>query len=361
MGSAPTNGNWLICLATHFNNNPVTNTVGGWTQIFNFNGSAEGTWAGWKKAGAGESTTQSPFTAGSENLGAIFEVSGLSGTWATDFQASHEGHDLTTNPSFTTGSFNTAQANTMVLGIAEATLGTGSTGTVPTVASGQTDDASATDNTGAHRHGGEQGFHKFFTGSGSAVQFTATWGVNQNAGAYVLISMNWTSLGQGLEGLGKCQVKGKLGPAELPLGLLARAKAQLVGSLAESGSNPLFALGKIMVKGLFGPMAGTLDLAGIGAVQVKGKTGPGGLVGVALAGLGKVQAAGKGAVQIPVVLVARATVQIKAGAEAGLVFGGLAIEGLGQIALRAKARMSPLKGYALTVRDVFWSIWPDKQ
>lgn len=60
-GGAPTAGNMLVAIVSHFNNTPAANT--GWTQLFNQNGGAADGWAAfYKLCGVSESTTQTPCT-----------------------------------------------------------------------------------------------------------------------------------------------------------------------------------------------------------------------------------------------------------------------------------------------------------
>jgi len=61
LAAAPTQGNLLLAIGTHWNNNNMTANAG-WTEVVDTPGvTDDGVWVGYKYAGASESTTQTPF------------------------------------------------------------------------------------------------------------------------------------------------------------------------------------------------------------------------------------------------------------------------------------------------------------
>jgi hypothetical protein len=164
----------------------------GWTLINNTDGSAQdGTCCAYKLCGVGESTSQVPFGASSQGMCACWEVSGLTGVWATDFQSTHNNFDLTMANAYITGSYNTVSPNTMVLTLHAGTIATGSTAVAPAVTTGQTDDKTLLDNTSSSRHGGMTASHQLFPASGSAVAYTVTEAVPYLKGMWVHVALNW--------------------------------------------------------------------------------------------------------------------------------------------------------------------------
>lgn len=76
LGATPTQGNTLIALGSHYNDNPSAQA--GWTMLFSDNGyTNDGTMIAYKVAWASESASQTPFTtgAGGQSL-AVVEVTG---------------------------------------------------------------------------------------------------------------------------------------------------------------------------------------------------------------------------------------------------------------------------------------------
>ena len=198
LGAAPTNGNLLICIGDLYAGNgaPIMGT--GWTQLVwdtTGAGSYGGSFIAYKYAGAGESATQSPDTRGRNGLTiAMWEISGVSGTWASDFQDQHHNQGLTPSPGLTTTSWNTAAANQLVLG---AILGNvdwfGSNQANPTMTNnGQTNAPGSTFNnsTAGNEKSCGAGFWRSVAGSGTAVQDTATFNQNQKGASYGYVSLN---------------------------------------------------------------------------------------------------------------------------------------------------------------------------
>lgn len=331
MTSPPTAGNWLLCIASHYQNNPSANT--GWTRYYNQDGVFEDGTAGfYKLAGAGESATQSVFTGVNEGMGCIWEISGLSGVFGTDFQQSQSGADQAASPVLTTTSFNVSNANSMVFGLAGGAVSTGATAAAPTVATGQTNDTSLVDNAGLHRHAGEQFFHQFFPTNGSAVQYTATFGVNQIEGFYGIVVMNWTGTGQALTGRARCQVKARAGGG-FKFALVGRVKAKVAGRLFYGSILQVLARTRARAKGKAKLLNGVL-LSGRSRTRVKGKT--------RLAGT--------------LTLAGRTRVEIKLRG-----FGTQALRGVIRVSVKARTKFSSFRGFAPTVRNIIGTIWPDRQ
>lgn len=87
MSTAPTSGNWLIA-TMYYNGSPTPSAASGWTKISGDNSNGFITMAVYYKlAGGSESTTQTPNASGNgADGGTMWEISGLTGTWVTDFQ-----------------------------------------------------------------------------------------------------------------------------------------------------------------------------------------------------------------------------------------------------------------------------------
>jgi hypothetical protein len=122
MGTAPTNGNLLVCIMDYNRSNanpPVANTH--WTLDTSSSGdSVQGVDVAilYKYASSGESTTQIPVSTG-ESTGAcmIWEISGVSGTWSTDrVKSTAVGPQSVANSTaFTDGGISTTNNNELVL------------------------------------------------------------------------------------------------------------------------------------------------------------------------------------------------------------------------------------------------------
>jgi hypothetical protein len=72
MGVAPTNGNLLVAMVFDFGNSAVGGA--GWTGVQGLTGAGDGIGWGWKIAGAGESTTQSPASNAQLGCVAVYEL-----------------------------------------------------------------------------------------------------------------------------------------------------------------------------------------------------------------------------------------------------------------------------------------------
>lgn len=195
-GAAPTNGNWIIAAVNWWSGSQTLDT--GWNLILNVTTAGKSNVSlYYKKAGASESTTQSPFSTPSQNdrsLG-MWEVSGLTGTWLTDFIAEHHATDIAGATSVSTTSFNTTAINTMVLGMIGGNVATGTTAQAPNMSGGtSTQDGNYAQTAGVSTRPSFVLFHDLFTGSGSAVVETAAWASQaQQAEFYALISLQWTA------------------------------------------------------------------------------------------------------------------------------------------------------------------------
>ena len=113
-GSAPNNGNLLLAFVWQYPNTPTANT--GWTSVAEYDNGASHFSVLYKYAGASESATQTPISTVQTHVAiTMFEVSGVSGTWATDFIA--VGGNVTSGSVLTSDSFSftTSHANELIL------------------------------------------------------------------------------------------------------------------------------------------------------------------------------------------------------------------------------------------------------
>ena len=197
-GAGPTSGNLMLALVWMSKSpqsvGPAANT--GWTLASN-DGPGSGFASYWglyyRYAGASESTTQVMETDTREYWSAtVWEVSGVSGVWANDFQG---WHDNPTNnlgsTTLTTSSFNTANNNELVLLCA---AGYSSTSGI-TISSGNgVSDASFTSSGGTDGFGtydDVHGYHFVEATSGTAIQSTLTQTANNNTAiAYAYVELN---------------------------------------------------------------------------------------------------------------------------------------------------------------------------
>lgn len=120
----PTNGNLLVAICMLYDANGAPSATAGWTLRDSVHSVAGVCYAALfsKYAGAGESATQNPDGNGRQIWScSIYEVSGVSGVWATDFVADHLNALAggTAAGGTTTGTvtgFNTTDPNSLVLG-----------------------------------------------------------------------------------------------------------------------------------------------------------------------------------------------------------------------------------------------------
>lgn len=137
--SAPTAGNLLIAVGTHFNNSPTSDIHTGWQQIVMTNGANDGMVVAIKEVGAGESATQTPWApSGSAGTAvALFEVANAGIVEAIDTTPFVEGGFTATQTinkavrldnSLLVGMIETTANNTAVTSITGATTGTTLTG-----------------------------------------------------------------------------------------------------------------------------------------------------------------------------------------------------------------------------------------
>ena len=130
LSTAPVNGNLLYAI---LNTYPTTMTAAtGWTQDVAYDNGGSHCAAFYKYAGASESTTQSPIT-NTEQIWemVMFEVAGVSGTWATDHIATSGSVTSGSLVSGGTNSYSTTNNNELMLtgivgGPSNTTTGTGS-------------------------------------------------------------------------------------------------------------------------------------------------------------------------------------------------------------------------------------------
>ena len=131
LGSAPTNGNLLIAIATLYDGNGAPSPSTGWGVVTAATSHVSGAVCYvalyYKYAGAGESTTQTPEANARQLWGlSMWEISGVTGTWATDFKAANlnaNAGGTYNSGSGTTGTisgFNTNSANELVLASLQA-------------------------------------------------------------------------------------------------------------------------------------------------------------------------------------------------------------------------------------------------
>jgi hypothetical protein len=205
MASAPTNGNLLVAVVSFYQgaSGPVADT--GWTEVVNdktgVSGTNNGVWFGYKYAGAGESTTQTPVTGGSVGVNCvtqIWEIDGVAGTWASDYREEWHAVFLDDDGShvLTTSSHNTIAGAQFVLTLISGTLDwtSGSDQTTPTLAAnGQTDDSAGFNNSTSGSSLEKQAAascHRFVATSGTAIQDACTFGVDQQKCNYLYVSLN---------------------------------------------------------------------------------------------------------------------------------------------------------------------------
>jgi hypothetical protein len=139
LGAAPTAGNMLVCLATHFNNTPTAGT--GWLTILSTNGSNDGIVVLVKAANSGDagSATVTPFTAsGTGGVGvALFEIANAGPVSIADLNYLQEvtgaSQTLKTgvlqDTSLLVGMVETISSNAATTGLTGATTITSVTGT----------------------------------------------------------------------------------------------------------------------------------------------------------------------------------------------------------------------------------------
>lgn len=255
--AAPSNGNLLVAFVSWYIGNAVLTAGSGWTQLYTDATGTSGTMnraaVFYKYAGASESATQTPSTT-STNAGCIeiFEISGVAGVWATDFQEEWHGLAKVASPSVTTTAHNTAAANQLVLGMTcgEINWTSGSQTAAPTnSAGGQTDVDGQFNDTGTTSHQASIAYSKAVATSGTNVQVTTTFHGNQEAATFQFVSLNSGAT------------------AETGTAVLAFAGIAIVGSAAsqDSGSGEMDFAGIAIVASGIAEHVGTgeLDFLGI--------------------------------------------------------------------------------------------------
>lgn len=172
LGAAPTRGNLLVALVTHFSTAQVPGT--GWAQNSTVPGSSNDGYGIYTKlVGAGESATQQPQIDSSTGSVVIWEINGATGIDVFGGQ-----HDLTSSPT-ATQSVTTSGANELVLcSFATATNNVN----LPTGVSYTSDGTNITGGTRAVNWG------HFAQATPATFNLTATWAVNTPfADAYIAL------------------------------------------------------------------------------------------------------------------------------------------------------------------------------
>lgn len=127
LAAAPTQGNLLIYIGTHYPNTVTPAT--GWTELTGSHSDGvtnDGNTILYKFAGAGESATQTPTTSGIGGAGVLFEVSGVVSTGFLDLIVAVKEQNVTSQ----TGTVVTTGAKELVLG---AAIITNSAAQIPSV------------------------------------------------------------------------------------------------------------------------------------------------------------------------------------------------------------------------------------
>lgn len=232
-GLTPIQGNLMIAIVAGYTGNGDAIVGTGWTldeKNSNIN-SVSNYSVFWKYAGASESATQTPDTRSWTSVYVQFwEISGVSGTWATDHAATN--HDLPNDSSQTSNtstSHNTANNNALVLVGAWAQAGSGAM----SLSGGQTNDGAQNGNAGGFNHCTANG-HQAIATSGTAYQYTASW-----TGAVV-----------NLNGIVTVELKPAAAPAETSTASLALTKVSFSATDArEETETASLALTKVSFHG----------------------------------------------------------------------------------------------------------------
>jgi hypothetical protein len=205
-GLAPSNGNLLLAILAAEGSDTSITAGTGWTKQYSNSpgaGEPQQVVVYSKYAGSSESTTQSPTGTIQEFNGyslEVWEISGVTGTWATDFREEWHATNQAATPTITTAAHNTAAANQLVLSLVagEITWYKGTQGGAPTVGSnGQTnDDLFYNDTFGTVSYPAHAASHITIAGSGTNYQLAVTFNANQNSAAYQFVSLNSSSPGE---------------------------------------------------------------------------------------------------------------------------------------------------------------------
>ena len=205
LSEAPLDGSLLLALYGWISAAGAPGTGTGYTQ---FGANNNGTYAVagyYKYAGASESATQTPANSAICWCGILYEITGVTGTWADDFIAAHTGLGVATGGNIT--SWSTAYNNELVLGF----TGVQSPNDPQSVAFGGTGGAGATDQQyeGSYHttYGYPYGLGAHWTPASSGTTFDQTitqspaYGSNNN---YIFVELTANSLAQSNIRLDSC-------------------------------------------------------------------------------------------------------------------------------------------------------------
>ena len=226
LGSAPTLNNALICLATHYNNNPVVSS--GWTQLLNTNATNAGIIVLIHWVQAGDGTTWTPFTTSGYNAGVVIEVANAGVLVSPDVVYGLVDQSVAPTLTFTASS-NTTRANEFVVAIGADSSG----GSIPTFDGSWTSITTITDGTR-----GLRAAYKALATSGSAITGTVTYGgsLTSNAQLALLSIFSSTTAAQASRVATEILTQGTVASAQasavntevLTQGTVASAQASLV-------------------------------------------------------------------------------------------------------------------------------------
>jgi len=182
MGTAPTAGNLLVAICTHWNNLTGANT--GWILIDNANGvSTDGYGTAWKVAFPGESTTQTPFTGGTGGQSTtIFEIANalLVAPMVRNFLK-----EVVASPMVVP--LTAPRANNILIGMS-AQGGSNAAFTVASTGPSITLDENITGTTGSNSPRRTQSFHSAVTTASQNCTITTTFTPGNMVGVSILIS-----------------------------------------------------------------------------------------------------------------------------------------------------------------------------
>ena len=195
-GAGPTNGNLMIAVLYAFNRSSAQSpaVASGWTQSSLFS-TTDGLGfhvyllVAYRYAGASEPTAQScTSTSYAEACMEIWEVSGVTGTFANDHVADTNGINAApwTSGTMTIASVTTSANNELMLGLTAEYNGGLSASANTMSASGQTNDDQPSNANGPETL---SAFHEAFSTSGTATPtYTCTFGGN-SGGSYALVQL----------------------------------------------------------------------------------------------------------------------------------------------------------------------------
>lgn len=265
-GSAPTNGNLLIAVGMMYDGNGVAAAAAGWTIDATVHGNSMYTSVYYKYAGAGESTTQQPDGTGRNYWAyAAWEISGITGTWATDRVGTHLEASPQVYPSsgpYTSASWNTTNNGALVLG---GFTGNSGGGNLTITSASYTQDATFTEAGG--NLCGSVGIHTVVTTAGTAVSsvISSTVGSNgENAWIELKPAASGTETSVGVMSFSGLAFASVAARTETSTGVLAFQGISYLGAAAVAHSS----VGIMSLAGI-AIVAAAIDLgaAGTGAVH----------------------------------------------------------------------------------------------